>query len=323
MVGLVPIAATDDPPIVGEVVSAATATDMAPARPRTPIDGARAPSFALFDELEQRHLNAYRAEHSSHWGELLRAEIKAWDNLRIELMRRLVAAHSDLAAILREAPTGSLPDPEASATELLDAACPHELEEQHLRSYLSQHSSDWGELLRAEIDAWNTTRIELASAKARGLVDLLNEQARRMPPDRPQALPAATKPEPGAKKRYPKPAKPNGSQQRTAHPDRPKKGWIYRATVTRMNAHGAVVSLDSGEQGWLHVSKLRGRGIGVSDRGNVLLDLVGTGIKKPASADAPATPAEPSTAAVQTSVADQRPGFLSRLPWSRSRRTQP
>lgn len=340
--GLSPIVLRDDSPEAGAVLAVAAATPLAPVRATTPMDGPRPRSFALFDELEQRHLNAYLSEHSSNWGHLLRAEIEAWDSLRSELMAKMVTAHSELVAILRGAPAGAIPDPAETATQLLDTASPNQLEEQHLRTYLSDHSSNWGHLLRAEIDAWVTTRIGLAKAKAPKLVELLHQQARQMLACQPQALSAGTEPEaPEVSPRDKEPAGHKAPRNRSAKSGDPAKGRTYLATVTRINAHGAVTALDSGEQGWLHVSKLRSlnggayvesvsdvlktgqqlrvRGIGRSERGQVVLALVGATASPPAQAEVPATTAQP----VETSAIDDRRGVFSGLRWGRLRRTQP
>lgn len=273
--------------------------------------------FALFDELEERHLTAFRSKHYSHWGDDLRDEIEAWADLRIKLAKKLVDAHAELVAILGDAPAGAIPDPAATARQLLDAASPHGHEEQHLRSFLSKHYSHWGDDLRDEVKDWIKLRIRLAKTNARELVDMLN-QARVSPPTTQlTALTAA----PGQEASKPtqrrgQPARPKTPRTRTARTDRSGKGRTYSATVERINPSGAVVLLDSGEQGWLHVSKLRvlnggswvesvsdvlelgqevhTRGIGTTDRGQVQLTLVDAGAVKRGVSDAPGVPTESS-----------------------------
>lgn len=256
------------------------------------------PMFALFDDLEEQHLRRYQAEHSSSWGDLLRNEMKQWATLRTELAKRLMSAHSQLLEVLRDAPPHTVADPAATAKELLASAFPAGYEEQHLRRYLSEHSSSFGGFLRDEVRAWVELRIELAVSNARELVEILSRQD-------PPALPALPSVAPDARKRH---SPPSTSSARTpASPPRPlhgnipsagpsEMGQVYVGTVAHINDHGAVVSLDTGERGWLHVSQLRalngGRrvtsvgdyleigqrlrthGIGMTERGQVQLALV-------------------------------------------------
>ena len=93
-------------------------------------------------------------------------------------------------------------------------------------------------------------------------------------------------------------------------------GTTFTGTVVSLNAHGAVVRLNSGQKGWLHVSQvrqlnggawvesvsdvlkvgqeLRVRGIGTTQRGQVELALVEVRVVKRAESNMPAAATEPS-----------------------------
>ena len=130
-----------------------------------------------------------------------------------------------------------------------------ELQERHLKDLQAQYGVYAGDVLRGEIEAWLTTRIEIATTNVRELVRALNEQALSAPAAHPAALPAA--PSQQASTNTPSReagAPPKARRRRTAQAG---KGRTYTGTVLSTNPHGAVVLLDSGEQGWLHVSHLR------------------------------------------------------------------
>ena len=284
--------------------------------------------FALFDELEERCLTNLQAQLSSYAGDVLRREITAWADFRIKVFNMWAGAHAAVVAILGEAPLGSIPDPANAASGLLDAASPHQLEEQHLRSLQAQLSSYAGDVLRREIKAWLTTRIELATKNARELVRALNEQGQLAPVTEPSGLPAApslhaSKTTPGDERR----ARSNPPRRRTTPAG---KGRTYTGTVLRIKPHGVLVSLDSGEQGWLHVShvrrlnggvwvesvsdvlmvgqELRLRSIGTTDRGQVELALVDSRASKPAGSNTTAAASEPSDDVPPTAAESRRGG---------------
>lgn len=295
-------------------------------------------SFALFNELKERHLRAFQAEHSSGWGSQLRDEAQEWARLRIRLAGKLTDAHGELVAILAGAPSGAFPNPAAAAWGLLASAFPYGIEEQHLRRFLSEHSSSWGSLLRDEIDNWAKSRIKLAKANARGLVAMLNTQAALAPAAPPPALPSGTAPAPATGRGQKRP-QPKAPPRRTVPPIPSGKGRTYLATVVRINPHGAVVSLDGGEEGWLHVSRLRmlnggarvesvsdvlevgqrlrTRGIGTTDRGQVRLAIVGEAAATQVACEGLTAPTESASAPMaQTPV--KRRGLLRRLALVRS-----
>lgn len=332
-------------PLLGEIVAVSPSTPPLPEpAARTGVDASGPLSFALFDELEERHLRAYRAEHSSNWGGELRREVSAWAELRVKLVQQRTAALADLVAILDGAPAGALPDPAATAWQLLGAASPYGLEEQHLRSYQREHSSNWGRELRRELEAWRASRIALAQTNAHALVAMLNQQARLAPSPQPPALPAATGQDatPG-RRRGQDTARSKAPRNGTARSGRSGKGKTYLATVASINPHGAVVSLDSGERGWLHVTQLRAlnggarvasvsdvlrlgqtlhtRSIGTTDRGEVRLTLVEA---KPAKqrTDAAPPPTQASDATPR-SAAEAPRGLLGRLAAGRIGKEQP
>lgn len=211
--------------------------------------------LALLDELEQRQLRQRQAQYGAYSGHPLRTDIKAWNSFRLTIINTWAGAHAALTAILSRAPLGSIPDPAATASGLLDAAYPHAFEERQLRQRQAQYGAYSGDLLRGDIKSWLTTRIELATTNAQELVRLLNEQAMLASVTQPRALPA---PPSGTRSATTTPR-----EQRARPKPRPKrttpagKGRAHTGTVTSINPHGAVVSLDSGEQGWLHVSHLR------------------------------------------------------------------
>jgi predicted RNA-binding protein with RPS1 domain len=203
-----------------------------------------------------------------------------------------------------------------------------ELEERHLRDLQAEFGSYVGDVLRREIKASLMTRIELATTNARELVRVLNEQAPLGPVTVPSVLPAAPslhalKTTPGDERR----ARSKAPRKRTAPAG---KGRTYTGTVLSINPHGATVSLDSGEQGWLHVShvrrlnggawvesvfdvlkvgqKLRVRGIGTTDRGQVGLALVDARASKPAGSNTTAAAPEPSDDVPPTAAESRRGG---------------
>lgn len=169
-----------------------------------------------------------------------------------------------------------------------------QLEERHLRVLQAEFGSSAGDVLRREIKAWLTTRIDLATTNARELVRALNEQTR---------LASVTRPAAPLPDYDPQEAKATARRERRALPKPPRKrsapagkGRTYNGTVLSANPHGVVVSLDNGEQGWLHVSRLRQlnggawvesasdvlavgqelrvRGVGTTSRGQVDLAIV-------------------------------------------------
>lgn len=345
--GLAPIGSALAP-LCGEIAPAPpyTATPHAQAE-ATPTDvhtgeaRSGALSFALFNELEERHLRAFQAERSSGWGSQLRDEAQEWARLRIKLAGKLSDTHGELMAILAGAPSSAFPDPGAAAWELLASASPYGIEEQHLRRFLSEHSSSWGSLLRDEIDDWAKSRIKLAKTNARGLVAMLNTQAALAPAAPQPALPSGTAP---ATRRGQKRSQPKAPSHRTGPPVRSGKGRTYLATVVRINPHGAVVALDSGEQGWLHVSRLRvlnggarvesvsdvlevgqqlrARGIGTTDRGQVRLAIVGAAAATQVACDGLTEPTESASAPMAPTPVKRR-GLLRRLALVRSTTESP
>lgn len=228
------------------------------------------------------------------------------------------------------APAGSQPSPAAEGGSGLREffALFDELEERCLTNLQAQLSSYAGDVLRREIKAWLTTRIELATKNARELVRALNEQGQLAPVTEPSGLPAApslhaSKTTPGDERR----ARSNPPRRRTTPAG---KGRTYTGTVLRIKPHGVLVSLDSGEQGWLHVShvrrlnggvwvesvsdvlmvgqELRLRSIGTTDRGQVELALVDSRASKPAGSNTTAAASEPSDDVPPTAAESRRGG---------------
>ena len=337
------ISRTDPARLPAEILPALPAIPHAPAAaPRgtgQPVEQQPASGgwFSLFDELEQRHLATFRAKHYSYRGDDLREEIEAWASLRIKLAKQLVDANAKLSAILSNVPAGAIPDPAATAWQLLDAAYPHGHEEQHLLSFLYKHYSYRGDDLREEIEGWVNLRIRLAEAKARELVDMLNDQARRASNAQLTALPQATGQHVPKATRPIKQAQANPRRQ-GASPD--VKGSTFTATVASTNPHGAVLSLDNGQTGWLHVSNLRAlnngawvesvtdvlevgqelrvRSIGTTARGQIGVELVKTPTLKPGRNNAMAAAAKPLPEVKPPLTDKPRRGLLK---WSTSGRS--
>jgi predicted RNA-binding protein with RPS1 domain len=279
-------------------------------------------SYELVSELESRHLRAFHSEHSSNWGAELRREAQAWADLKVSLARNFAEGHSELVAILSEAPDGTITDPAGAAFELLANASPAGVEEGHLRHFMSEHSSNWGTELRSEVTAWANSRIKVAKMNAKGLVQMATAHATNHPPLQRSV---------GAVSGVLPPVEPAEGMQRdqraTATADantsrvKPRHRGTYRGTVVSINAHGAIVGLHTGESGWLHVSKLRVlnggsrvddvatllhvgqevdvKGVGTTSRGQVQLALLKPTVRDHDGGRAPAasTQAGPEPAA--------------------------
>lgn len=203
-------------------------------------------SFDLLNDLEARHLQRFESEHSSNWGAELRSESKAWADLKLRIAKMLSSGHEELVDIFGEAPAGAVPDPIAAASDLLASSSPGELEVRHLRAFMSDHSSNWGTELRREIREWVNARIDMAQAEARMYVDLAT--ARVAPTSAVSAVSDAST----------LTAASTTESTRTSAAVRGRHlGSTLFGTVDRINAHGAEMLLESGERGWLHISKLR------------------------------------------------------------------
>lgn len=316
--------------IIGHVVEAQVPDVLTRSIDRGPVSRVGALSFALLNDLEARHLQRFRAQHSSGWGAELRRETQAWADLKIKVATKLSEGHAELVSILKDAPAGTLTDPEAAASELLSNASTGDLEERHLRTFLSEHSSDWGSELRHEVEAWADARIKLAKTHALALVNMAKAQA----PDAQMESPRARTSTPALTQRSSAVRSDASSSTGAGKPvDGSNRGRTYAATVASINAHGAGMSLETGERGWLHISKLRPlnggapvesvedfvrvgqllrvRGIGTTERGQIRLALVternanmkAVGMPERAAADVSAAPAPKS----------KRRGFFARL----------
>lgn len=315
--------------VIGQVVETQVPAVPMPSNGQHPVNRDGALSFAFLNDLESRHLQSFRSEHSSNWGAELRRETQAWADLKFKLATTFSESHAELVAILTGAPAGTLPDPAAAASALLASASPAELEERHLRSFLSEHSSNWGAELRHEVKAWADTRIQLAKTHALGLVNMAKAQAMDTQADPPLALPVVPPHAQRASAVRTDASSSTGAGTTAAGTNR---GSTYAATVASINAHGAVVSLDSGDHGWLHISKLRPlnggarvesvetflrvgqeirvRGIGTTERGQIQLALV-----KARSVDRSAVGTPEAAANLGTASAPQskRRRFFARL----------
>lgn len=221
--------------------------------PRVPGSGVL--SFSFLSDLESRHLRSFQSEHSSNWGDQLRAETKAWVDMRVKVARMLSAFHEELTGILTEAPAGAVPDPVAAARDFLATGALGSLEERHLRAFMSEHSSNWGDELRREICKWVRSRIDIARSEARALVELAKLQAEQTGSANTKVAPALAG------------ALTTESAPRSAHWTGHVPATRLVGTVDRINAHGAQIVLESGDRGWLHISKLRtlNNGVRVDD----------------------------------------------------------
>lgn len=215
-------------------------------------------SLDFIGALESRHLNDYRANHSYGSGSGLRQETQAWNKLKLEVATGITEGLAAVADVLRDAPAGVVPMPNAAASTLLASAVDPDLEERHLLGYLDNHTYGSANGLRTEILDWLENRIALAATNAQGLIDLARTRSELTPTVPVANVRSPLPPESGssagvAEGTTATASSPNASKARQA----PLRGAVSVGTVTSINAHGARVKLTGGEQGWLHISKLR------------------------------------------------------------------
>lgn len=243
-------------------------------------------SLEFIEALESRHLDDYRAEHIYGSGDGLRQETGKWAKVKLQVAKRIAEGHAELVSVLREAPAGVAPVPEAGATALLTHAVSADLEERHLWNFLNEHVYGSASALRKEILSWLENRIAIASTNAQGLIELAHAQnAMRPKSPEPEVSPPAPL-ESAIPARPSLASKPLGGHE---------GGHVLSGNVTSINAYGAHIALAGGVRGWLHVSKLRVlnggarvenvadhirvgqqvrvRDIGRSQRGQILLEL--------------------------------------------------
>lgn len=295
-------------------------------------------SLQFIGALESRHLDDYRANHTYGSGDRLRQETEEWTRVKLQVAKRIAEGHAALVSVLRAAPSGVAPVPEAAAFALLTHAVSPDLEERHLWNYLDEHTYGSASRLRSEILSWLESRIALASTNAQGLIELAQAQNAIRPksaapevsptPPLESASPARVDNDAVATASIPNRSKPPEGHQRAA---------VSTGKVTNINASGAHVALGGGAQGWLHISKLRilndgarvedvadhlrvgqqvqVRGIGTSQRGQILLELVDRGTVA-ATPEAPRTLAAdaPDPTFEVVSPAKRRGFFRRRVP---------
>lgn len=294
------IAEWTDDVVVGEVVDEMPGelAVLSAGRPQgsDPSEAVGILDMALFNDLEERHLRSYQARFGPYNGVGLRHETQVWAEARIELARRITEGRARIAEILRDAPEGTVPDVDSAVGSLLAGASPRGLEERHLRSYQARFGSYNGAGLLREIHQSAEARIKVAATNARGLVELATAHASTKPAlPTAQAAPAIEqKDRPDASRRQAQPKRRVASSAE-AKAVAPAPRADYMGRVISLNAHGAVLKLDTGDRGWLHVSKLRPlnggnrvdsvdsllrvgqdlrvRGIGTTDRSQVRLAL--------------------------------------------------
>ena len=313
-------------------------------------------SFAFVNDLADRHLRSFQSQFGPSMGNLLRRETQAWGDARIALAKKITDGQADLAAILDESPAEAIASPAVAVNELLANAYPLDLEERHLRSFQAEYGPSMGDFLRKEILAWADNRIERAKVNARFLVKTTMAQAAIGSAQAVRESAARS-----ARQNAERPATPRGElgeeSQTTAAERSDSQVHDTRTgvasglgTVTSIKPmYGAVISLESGRQGWLHISKLRvlndgnrvesvdgflrvGERIrvtehGVNARGQILLALVTSSQKlrpavgsnaKTAQVETPKRNVDSTSQAVTEtgatpSVPLKRRGILSRL----------
>lgn len=188
--------------------------------------------FDYIQELESRHLSAVFEQVDGDPRQLHSME-KAWAHAKISLAKEFARAENELIVILREAPSGTITSPEATAQEVLWSSCSADLEKALLYKACeeqgSTRSSQVFDLLRGSgrssqvIDVLYAEvrhRVEMAKIVAQGMVDVARIKA---------AVP---------------PAESAGYQ--------PCWGEVTGVKPSL----GAFVTLPSGETGLLHVKQL-------------------------------------------------------------------
>lgn len=193
-----------------------------------PALGVTSPTF--IEDLAADHLHAFQASYGPSHGASLRAEIQAWAETRSTLAMILIEGHEDVATILHGAGIGA----ECLSAELITNSTPGEIEERHLTTFLRNFGPSHGASLRREILQAATARIEVAKTTAHGMVDANSHRTTNTPrtgrvprlePSRPLVLSTG------------------------AH-----EQW---GSVASIHSSGALLRLESGDRGWLHVSELR------------------------------------------------------------------
>lgn len=287
-------------------------------------------SFTFFDEMRDAHLRSYQAEYGAWSGQNQREEVLAWADAKVDLANKIITGHNALVKVLQAAPSDAVPDPRATAASLLANASPG-TDEHHLRSYQAEYGACSGKNQREEILAWADTRLRLAMTNARALVELTEAEAAV------GTIPASLD-GPETRKTI--------AQPKAPRPTIPPKeqGARFPGRVVSINAHGAVLALDTGEHGWLHVSELRVlndgarvddvttyltvgqklsvRGVGTTKRGQIQLALANPGSlvtnrRRAAEGDGEGIPSGPPTAD-PASTTKKRGFFERRVPRGRS-----
>lgn len=232
--------------------------------------------YAFLTDLEERHLRTYQSEYGKYSPTAVLALVKKWTETKTEIAMMVAQARVDIVAILRDAPAGIVSSPEQLADSLLENAFSTELEERHLRTYLQEYGLYSPYAVLGQITQWVETRIEVATKLAHARVDMARKYAPPLPEQRalepaspaqdaaashrPSATTAAAatspqgdEPAPGGKARRRTSAN-DGNESRPS----PIQGARCLGTVVSIkSAYGAIVSLEPGKEGWLHISKLR------------------------------------------------------------------
>lgn len=222
--------------------------------------------FGFLADLEDRHLRTYQSEYGTYAPSAVLNLRRQWVNLKTNYARTWAQARVDLREILREAPIGTFSSPEQTADWLLASAINSDLEERHLRTYLSQYGKYAPDAVLHLIMQSLTERIEAAKTVARGQVDVAKTLAPQPPP-----APATLSPAPKAagvasavravhapSQRTNIGTKSSSSTERSRTPATGRVGGQFHGTVVSIKSpHGATVSLKPGLIGWLHISKLR------------------------------------------------------------------
>lgn len=232
--------------------------------------------YAFLTDLEERHLRSYQSEYGTHSPTAVLALVKQWTETKTEVAMMLAQARVDIVAILREASPGIVSCPEQVADSLLENAFSAELEERQLRTYLREYGKYSPNAVLGQITQWVETRIEVATNLAQARVDMVRKIAPPLPEQRTieptavspalnvpaqrqsvataaAATPQEDSPAPGVKAPSRTAANGGKDRRRSANQDARFLGTV----VSIKSAYGAIVSLEPGRAGWLHISKLR------------------------------------------------------------------
>ena len=232
----------------------------------TEIMPAVAPPIALLADLEHRHLSTFQAEFGKRAPDAVLNLRRRWVNLKTDYVKKWVQARVNLTRLLGEAPTSIIASPEQAADLLLAKVIDPDLEEKHLRVYLSEYGLRAPDAVLDLIMRSLEDRVDAAETVAQSRIEMITILAQQ---SLPVPVATATVPEitgfeddantgPTPSQQTSSGAKVSPSRKRTRTSTTIPLGTQLDGTVTSIKpAHGATVSLKPGLTGWLHISKLR------------------------------------------------------------------